>query len=182
MNFKINEDNYKIRSEQKQDYEGIRQVNIDAFEQNQEAHLIDAIRNSEWFVPELSIVCENNEQELIGHILFSKIGLITKEGHNKVTLGLAPLAVKTQFHNSGIGSKLVNYGLFVCKRLGFEHVFVLGHPNYYPHFGFKSTKPMGIEAPIPVPPEVFMGLELKHNSLKEVTGVIKYPPAFEVVS
>ncbi|MDP5272835.1 GNAT family N-acetyltransferase [Chengkuizengella axinellae] len=182
MKFNIKENNYHLRCEQKKDVDGIRQVNLDAFKQIQEAKLVEEIRKSDFFVPELSIVCEKNEQEIVGHILISKIEIITKESETLSTLGLAPLSVKPQFQNLGIGSRLIEYGLELSKRMSFKHMFVLGHPKYYPRFGFAPTEPMGIKSPFPVPMEVFMGLELQKGSLKGISGVIKYPPAFDVFS
>ncbi|CAH0347442.1 N-acetyltransferase [Bacillus sp. CECT 9360] len=134
-----------------------------AFGQENEAKLISAIRNSEEFISGLSLVAETESGELIGHILFSIIYIDL--GMEKVpTLGLAPMAVKPEYQNQGIGSTLVKRGLEVSGEMGFEHVAVLGHPTFYPKFGFISSIEKGIESSFPVPNEVFMVCELKDGS------------------
>ncbi|BCG59326.1 GNAT family N-acetyltransferase [Paenibacillus sp. URB8-2] len=168
-----------IRPEQKEDILEISEVNNLAFKGEEEAKLVEAIRVSEFFVPELSLVAISNE--VIGHILFSIISIETDSGLVP-TLGLAPLSVKPEFQNQGIGSALVKEGLKKCKELGFKHVVVLGHPNFYSRFGFIPSKTKGIKPPFQVPDEVFMVHELKNGSLDHITGTVKYPPAFDVVS
>ncbi|MGX1901753.1 GNAT family N-acetyltransferase [Thermolongibacillus altinsuensis] len=173
--------NFHIRSEKIDDYKGIREVNMLAFHREDEAKLVESIRESEYFIPELSLVAVTDEHEIIGHILFSEITLETDK-ENLPTLALAPMAVKPQYQRQGIGSRLVTEGLKVCKDLGYKHVFVLGHLDFYPRFGFVPAKTFGIESPFPVPDEVFMALELEHRSLDGLTGKIKYPKAFDTVS
>jgi putative acetyltransferase len=172
---------FHIRSEKIDDYKDIREVNKLAFNREDEAKLVEAIRESEYFIPELSLVAVTDENEIIGHILFSGIILETAKG-NLPTLGLAPMAVKPQYQRQGIGSRLVTEGLKVCKDLGYKHVFVLGHPHFYPRFGFVPAKSYGIESPFPVPDEVFMAIELEPKSLDGLNGKIKYPKAFDTVS
>jgi putative acetyltransferase len=173
---------YNIRPETPYDYPFIREVNVLAFNNREnEAKLVEHIRESENFIPELSLVAENEDREVIGHILISTINLNTANG--KVpTLGLAPMAVKPGNQNTGVGSALVIKGLEACQSLGYKHIFVLGHPNFYPKFGFTPTKNFGITPPFPVPDEVFMALELEIGSLSRLQGKIEYPPAFNSVT
>jgi putative acetyltransferase len=174
--------NYSIRSETKADYEGIREVNFLAFgHKENEAKLVEAIRNSPFFIPELSIVAVNDSLEVIGHILFSEITLETEKGPIS-TLGLAPMSVKTGYQHKGIGSNLVVKGIDACKNLGYKHVIVLGHPQFYPRFGFIPAESFGITSPFPVPSDVFMVLELESGSLNGLQGKVKYPPAFDTVT
>jgi putative acetyltransferase len=174
--------NYIIRQENPNDLQGIREVNIKAFENGEnEARLVDLVRNSEHFIPGLSLVAEKEDGEIAGHILFSTIHLVTISG-TLPTLGLAPMAVKPGYQMEGIGSELVIAGLKACKALGFKHVFVLGHPNFYPKFGFSPSKTFCIQSPFPVPDEVFMAIELQKGGLSGLQGKIVYPPAFSVVS
>lgn len=174
--------NYIIRQEKSGDYSEIREINLRAFENEEnEARLVELIRDSEQFIPELSLVAVKDDGEVVGHILFSIINLVTKQG-NVPTLGLAPMAVKPDYQNSGIGTALVYEGLRVCKDLGYKHVFVLGHPNFYPRFGFSPASQFEIDSPFPVPDEVFMALEIKKGSLAGLQGRIEYPPAFNAVS
>ena len=173
---------YIIRKEKTVDFSVIREINLKAFENGvNEANLIELIRDSENFISDLSLVAAMRDGEIIGHILFSIIHLVTEQG-TVPTLGLAPMAVKPDYQNSGIGSALVNEGIKACKALGYDHIFVLGHPNFYPRFGFSPASQFGIKSPFPVPEEVFMALELKKGSLSGLQGKIKYPPAFNTVS
>jgi putative acetyltransferase len=173
---------YIIRQEHTNDLPGIREVNIKAFENGEnEARLVDLVRKSEHFIPELSLVAEKEDGEIIGHILFSTIHLVTKNA-TLPTLGLAPMAVKPGYQNEGIGSELVKAGLKACEALGFKHVFVLGHPSFYPKFGFTPSKTFCIQSPFPVPDEVFMAIELQKGGLSGLQGKIEYPPAFSAVT
>jgi putative acetyltransferase len=170
----------QIRTERNEDLQAIRQINDAAFKGVNESRLVEAIRNSEQFVPELSLVAEANG-ELIGHILFS---IVSIQSHDKTfpTLALAPMAVTPAFQNQGVGSLLVKEGLKRAEELGFEHIFVLGHPAFYPRFGFLPAVTKGIESPFPLPVEVFMALEIKEGSLSRMKGKVIYPPAFDTVS
>lgn len=173
---------YIIRQENPGDYSGIRETNVMAFNKGKnEARLVELIRDSGQFIPNLSLVAVKNDGMVIGHILFSIINLVTEQ-ETVHTLGLAPMAVKPDYQGSGIGSSLVNEGLRVCKALGYKHLFVLGHPNFYPRFGFLPASHFGIEPPFPVPDEVFMALEIKKGSLSKLQGKIEYPPAFNAVT
>jgi putative acetyltransferase len=169
-----------IRPEQIQDVAAISQVNNLAFEGENESKLVEAIRESEFFIPELSLVAIHNNK-VIGHILFSIVSIETEEAHVP-TLALAPMAVRPDFQKQGIGSSLVKEGLQKCRQLGYEHAAVLGHPEFYTKFGFTPSVTKGIEAPFPVPEEVFMVIELQEGSLDSIRGKVKYPPAFGAVS
>ncbi|MFD1356675.1 GNAT family N-acetyltransferase [Fictibacillus halophilus] len=96
----------RIRTERSEDQEGIRQINDAAFKGNKESRLVEAIRNSELFVPELSLVAETDDRNLIGHILFSIVS-IKSEDIEVQTLALAPMAVVPDYQNNGVGSLLV---------------------------------------------------------------------------
>jgi len=173
---------YIIRPETPSDYKEISLINYLAFgNKPNEANLIEAIRKSELFIPELSLVAVK-DGEIIGLILFSQIFIETNEGEIP-TIGLAPMSVKLEYQGIGIGSELVKVGLQACGKLGFSHVFVLGHSNFYPKFGFvPSQTSFGIECPYSVEDPYFMAIELKEDSLKGIKGKVRYPPAFETVS
>jgi putative acetyltransferase len=166
-----------IRSEQNKDSEAIHEVNRLAFGQEEEALLVQRIRESSHFIPELSLVA-SQEGKIVGHILFSKIHIETVEGKKSV-LSLAPMAIHPEFQNQGIGSKLVREGLKRCRNLGHEIVIVVGHPHYYPRFGFVPAGQKGLKAPFPVPDEAFMVLELTPKALTGIEGTVSYPPEFD---
>lgn len=168
-----------VRAETVADREGIRQVNTLAFERDNEARLVDAIRQSSAFVPALSLVATDGAQ-IVGHILFSEISIRTAS-HPAPALALAPLAVRPGFQNQGIGSALVRHGLAECTRLGHGIVIVIGHASYYPRFGFSPARARGLEAPFPVADKAFMVQELRAEALHGVRGMVEYPPPFNLV-
>jgi putative acetyltransferase len=165
--------------EREDDIPAIREVVTAAFGRTSEAKLIEAIRNSSNFIPELSIVAVE-EGNVLGHILFSSI-VIEAQGQTVPALALAPLAVIPARQHQGIGSQLVQTGLSRCRDLGHSVVVVLGNPHYYQHFGFQTASKFDIRAPFLVPDEAFMVLELKLNALIEIRGIVRYPPYFDEV-
>lgn len=100
-------------------------------------------------------------------------------GHSNLpALALAPMAVRPEYQNQGIGSELVRHGLRQCRDLGHKVIVVVGHPEYYPRFGFSLARAKGLEAPFPVPDEAFLVLELVPDALEGIKGVVNYPPEF----
>lgn len=168
-----------IRSEKTEDFAAIFEVNKLAFGQENEARLVEAIRRSDNFNSELSLVAIKDEK-IVGHLLFTDIIIQTKN-ENVPALALAPLAVHPDFQNQGIGSQLIQQGLKDSQRLGHKIVVVVGHPNYYTRFGFSPARAKGLEAPFLVPDEAFMVLELAPAALEGIRGMVKYPPAFDNV-
>ncbi len=171
--------NCALRPERTGDIRSIHEVNAEAFEQENEAVLVDAIRQSPGFLPELSIVAEH-ESAIIGHILFSIVH-IDAGREKKPVLCLAPMAVRTAMQRRGIGSQLVRHGLVECRRLGWDVVIVLGHPNFYPRFGFVPASSRGVVSPWPVPDEAFMVNELIHGALDGIDGEVTFPSLFDEV-
>ena len=166
--------NLKIRYEKPQDISAIRRVNEAAFETGTESDLVDALRDKKAHI--ISMVAEK-ENRIIGHILFSPVTL-TVEGSEITLLGLAPMAVFPEYQKQGIGSKLVEDGLEESRRKGYPAVVVLGHPDYYPRFGFVPSQKYNITSEYDVPPEVFMVLELQPGALSDLSGIAKYHGAF----
>ena len=162
-----------IRTEEERDRAAVYAVNAAAFETSVEANLVDALRQRAQ--PVISLVAEN-DQTVVGHILFSPVSLA---GHPNVNImGLAPMAVAPIHQRKGIGSALVRAGLERCKELGCGAVVVLGHPEYYPRFGFSPSSRFGIGCEYEVPEEVFLVIELQPGYLRGASGTIKYHAAF----
>jgi putative acetyltransferase len=168
-----------VRAERVGDIGAIHLVNRLEFGQEEEAFLVQRIRKSSGFIPELSLVAVK-DSHVVGHILFSRIHINTPRGSMAV-LSLAPMAVLPEFQNLGIGSRLVSTGLEKCRELGHTIVVVIGHPEYYPKFGFVPARKRGLDLPFPVPDEAFMVCELEPEALAGIEGKIKYPPEFEDV-
>ena len=165
-----------IRAEEQRDWAAVHAVNVSAFETPTEANLVDALR--EQAQPLVSLIAEDNGV-IVGHIMFSPVSLA---GHLELRImGLAPMAIAPEQQRKGIGSALVRAGLERCKQLGFGAVVVLGHPAYYPRFGFSSSARFGIGCEYDVPEEVFMVAELEAGFLDGATGKVKYHAAFRDV-
>lgn len=139
--------------------------------------LVRRIRESDSFIPELSMVAANQNGEIVGHVLLSKI-IIVEGNKSTDSLALAPVSVLPEYQKKGIGSKMIHTVLEKAKEMGYPSVIVLGHQDYYPRFGFKQASLWNIQAPFDVPDEVFMALELVENSLDNVQGIVHYSEAF----
>ncbi|MGD9638004.1 MAG: GNAT family N-acetyltransferase [Alphaproteobacteria bacterium] len=166
-----------IRQETKNDFNIVYNVVKSAFKaaehsDGDEHNLVNRLRESKNFIPQLSLVAEN-KNEIIGHILFTKVTI-----NKKTSLALAPVAVIPQYQDKGVGSGLILEGHNIAKNLGFSSVVVLGHPRYYPKFGYQPASNWNIKPPFDVPDDCFMAIELVHNGLKGVSGTVLYPEEF----
>jgi putative acetyltransferase len=163
------------RPESAADHDAIRQVNRLAFGQDDEARLVDALRDGGYI--RVSLMAERDRQ-IVGHILFSDLPIIT-DSDTIPALALAPMAVLPDFQRQGIGSELVRRGLDVCRQQGHRIVIVLGHPEFYPRFGFSP----GLARPLqsPFSGEAWMATELVPRALEGVAGRVEYPPPFGVL-
>ena len=163
-----------IREEQTQDMPEIRQVNIEAFGQPQEADIVDKLRDDCGDLLSLVAAVDNR---VVGHILFSPVTLETQEGtiHGS---GLAPMSVLPKYQRQGIGSQLVRDGIAGLKSRGCPFIIVLGHPEYYPRFGFEPASRHGIRSEWEVPDEAFMILLLSKSQMRDMSGVARYRPEF----
>lgn len=164
-----------IREEKPGNERQIRVVNQRAFSQNEEADIVDKLRQT---CPNaISLVALSGDQ-VVGHILFTPV--IIQEKERSITgMGLAPIAVLPEFQRQGTGSKLVKAGLDLVKKAKYPFIIVLGHPTYYPRFGFIRASRYGVASEYEnVPDEAFMILALDQATLKGISGVAKYRPEF----
>jgi putative acetyltransferase len=166
-----------IRSETPQDHQSVHRVNELAFGQRNEADLVDALRQKAR--PYISLVAVLDDQ-VVGHVFFSPVSIESEE-QTFMAMGLAPLAVLPEYQNQSIGTRLVWEGLKECKQLEHDVVVVLGHPRYYPRFGFEPAGLKGIRSEYDVPDDVFMVAELRPGALGARRGVVKYHPEFAKV-
>jgi putative acetyltransferase len=162
-----------IRAESQKDITAVDALNRAAFETDAEARLVALLRTEA--TPVISLVAEADEL-VVGHIMFSPV---TAEGAPAgAVLGLAPMAVLPEHQRRGIGSELVRAGLDACHGIGVTALVVLGHPEFYPRFGFVPASRFGLGSEYSVPDDVFMAMELEQGSLAGVSGVVRYHPAF----
>lgn len=168
-----------IRAEAQADYAAIYAVHKAAFEQEDESRLVEAIRKAPSYIPELALVAIHADK-VVGHIVYSGIAIVQGDDHFPC-LALAPVAVLPEYQGKGIGGRLIEAGLQRAKAMGHRAVIVLGHPGYYPRFGFRKASEWGIQAPWKVPDAAFMALELGEGKLKGKSGVVVYPAAFDGV-
>jgi putative acetyltransferase len=166
-----------IRPEKPEDIVAVRAVNEAAFGRPAEVGLVDALRRNGRAV--VSLVAEV-EGEITGHILFSQVTL-ESQGGSLTGIGLAPMAVIPAMQNRGIGSMLVRAGLDGCREAGYGFAVVLGHPEYYPRFGFAPASRFNLRCEYDAPDEVFMAMELIDGALRNQAGVVKYQKEFDEV-
>jgi putative acetyltransferase len=122
----------------------------------------------------LSAVAES-DRRVVGHILFSRMWIDAPAGLIPAA-ALAPVAVSPPHQRQGIGGELIRYGLDVLRGAGERIVIVLGHPEYYPRFGFSSELARPLESPFPR--EAYMALELVSGALDGIRGRVVYAQAF----
>ena len=164
----------EIKVEESQDVNVIFRLNQAAFESDSEANLVNNLRSSGSL---LLLLIATMERKIVGHIAFSPMKI---DGFSELSLvGLAPMAVLPDLQKQGIGSKLISESISRLKTMGVDAVFLLGHKEYYPRFGFKpSYSTFGIKSRYEVPDEVFMAKELKPNILDKVAGQVEYSKEF----
>ncbi len=163
-----------IRLEGPRDQAGIHEVNLQAFGQPEEANIVDELRQA---CDEcLSLVAE--DEGIVGHILFSP-AVVETAGRHIAGMGLAPMAVLPDRQRQGIGSALVEHGLAVLRERGCPFVIVLGHPEFYPRFGFERASAHGLTCQWEgVPDEAFMVLILDSQATQSISGTARYRDEF----
>ena len=171
-----------VRDERPSDATSIRWVVERAFGQVAEADLVERLRLAGAASISLVVVEDSDgaraeRDEVVGHILFSPV-TIEERTPSVPALGLAPMAVTPEHQRRGIGSALIVTGLIRCRDQGVGIVVVLGHPGYYPRFGFRPAHSVGLTCEYDSPPEAFMVLELTPGALDACTGLVRYHRAF----
>jgi len=171
-----------IRKEESFDHNWVIELTEKAFEtleisDHNEGKLVDKLRKAPTFIEELSLVAEHNGQ-VVGHILFTPI-IIDNGDQQFQSLVLAPVSVLPEFQKMGIGGQLIRGGHQKAKELGFQSAILLGHPEYYPRFGYRPASTWGIKTHYELPSDdVFMAVELTEGALSNVSGMVIFPPEF----
>ena len=163
-----------IRPERPGDASRIREVHQRAFGQPAEAELVEKLRASG--CESLSLVADDDT--VVGHILFTPV-VVEGPERRVVGMGLAPMAVLPDRQRQGIGSQLVTLGLEVLRARGCPFVVVVGHPEYYPRFGFEPASKHGLASQWEgMPDAAFMVLVLDVGAMAGATGVARYREEF----
>lgn len=162
-----------IRLEAPGDAASIHATNEAAFDTPLEATIVDALRGT----PDSISLVATSDAVVVGHILFTPA---TVEPPVRIRLAaLAPMAVRPDHQRQGIGGRLIEAGLAECRRFGYSAVVLVGHPEYYPRFGFEPAHRKGLACGFEVAPEAFMAIELEPNALAGVHGIVRFRPEFE---
>ncbi len=164
-----------VRAERVGDAAAIKSLLTSAFEGNDEAHLVDALRNEDALL--VSLVAEL-DGVVVGHLAFTRAHIMWSDAEQPVA-ALGPMAVSPKNQRQGIGGKLVEAGLEACRAGGERIIVVLGHSDYYPKFGFVPAAQHGLRCEFPAPPEAFMVLPFNGDALAGSDGLVRYHAAFQ---
>jgi len=159
-----------VRAEVESNHDAVAEILGEAFGGPLEASLVTRLRGAPGSI---SLVAAD-EATAVGHILFTAAGIVGKPVR---VAGLGPMAVIPPRQRQGVGAKLVRRGLDECRRAGYEAVVVVGHPEYYPRFGFRRASVFGLRCEFDVPDDVFMAMELNPGALSG-GGELRYAPEF----
>ena len=163
----------KVRPETEADLPAIREVNEAAFPSKLEADLVDLCRSRGKIVLSLVALLDAN---VVGHVLFTPVTLDPPHP-GWMGLGLGPIAVRPEYQGQGVGSRLMDIGLEICRSNGVDFVVLLGDPGYYLRFGFIPAREFGLSSEYGDLDE-FQARELKPGVLRGVKARVKYTPEF----
>ncbi|PKV62643.1 GNAT family N-acetyltransferase [Pontibacter ramchanderi] len=171
----------QIRQEQPADYPAVFALVEQAFRDlvisdHTEQFLVERLRKSNAFIPELSLVAVD-QGKIVGYILLTKLKIKNHQQEFE-SLSLAPVAVLPTYHRQGIGAMLMEQAHLVAKDLGYTSVILVGHEQYYPRSGYKPASTFGIRFPFEVPDANAMAVELVENGLAGISGEVVYPKEF----
>lgn len=177
----FNHNNLILRQENVSDIKSVYDLVENAFKNvvfsdKKEHYLVENLRTSDAFIPQLSIVAEWQKQ-LVGYCLLTKVQIVN-ESMVYDSLALAPVAVHPGFQFKGIGRRLIAMAHNKAKAFGIHSIILLGDPKYYSKFGYQPASLYGIKLPFDVADEYCMVIELDKSSLKHKHGNVVYPAEF----
>ncbi len=167
-----------IRQETQKDFGQIYDLVKVAFQTAQvsngkEQDFVYELRSKKSYIPELALVSED-EGKLTGHIMFTRMDISGEDGKNHEFLLLAPVSVVLEKRNQGLGSALIKEGMKRAEKMGFKAVILVGNPDYYHRFGYKSAISFGIKNKQNIPDKNVMVYELVPDSLKGFQGMADF--------
>lgn len=171
-----------IRQETEKDFEQVLDVIRLAFQNmddsdHKEHLLVQRLRQSDSFIPQLSLLAETDNGKIVGHILLSEVKVVSEKTVWPL-LAVAPLSVLPEFQRKGIGGMLIHEAHIRASTLGYGAAILLGHKDYYPRFGYRKASLFGIKLPFDAPDECCMVMELREGGLDGVHGLVCYPDVF----
>ncbi|GAB5492297.1 MAG: hypothetical protein Phog2KO_25120 [Phototrophicaceae bacterium] len=170
-----------IRPENLADYASLNTLHIRAFDNSARvATLVSLLRTRNTYKPDLSLVAEI-DNTIVGHVVFSPINCLIN-GELVSGVNLSPLAVHPEYQKQGIGGALTREGHKICERMGYDFSILLGHPTYYPRFGYQTkaygassitvntenVASMPLEMASPIPDDVPVLAELLLDNERDV--------------
>jgi putative acetyltransferase len=169
-----------LRAEEEADRDGVRRVVETAFGQLDEADIVDRLREGgDLFMSHLA----DRKGEIIAHLAFSPTQVVAEDGTPREIRGgllaLAPMAVAPKYQRQMIGQGLLRSALMRLERAGVGAIVVLGHPAYYPRFGFTPASGFGLRCPLDAPDEAFLLRSFGEHPADSFCGMLKYAPAFD---
>jgi putative acetyltransferase len=163
-----------VRPEQPSDLAAIHEVEALAFGRPNEANLVDALRANGQATLSL-VAVDDADGRIVGHIMFSPMTVAPAAIR---AVGLGPVAVHPHVQNRGIGGDLIRAGIAEIRRQGWDAIFLLGHADYYPRFGFQLAAGMGITAEPGINMAHFFYMEMWEGAVGSVPLDVKYAPEF----
>lgn len=167
----------RIRPEAPTDAAAIRRLHDAAFGGPIEGRIVDDLRGSDGWLADGSLVAEDADGSVVGHLLLSRGSLAGRDGTERAVGIIGPVGVMPARQGTGIGSALMWRAIEVATSLGFPLACLLGHADYYPRFGFEPARGMGIEAPHPWPDANWLALRLPGWN-PGLRGRVQFPAAF----
>lgn len=165
-----------IRPESPGDAIAVATLVEQSFQGTKEVDLVEGLRQNGAVVLSLVAVVD---KRVVGHILFSPV-TVASVPNDRTIVSLAPLAVSPEYQRRGIGSRLSQESIAVCRQSGMTAMVVVGHPEYYPRFGFVQAATYGLECPyINADHPAWMALELVPGGLDGKHGMVTFDPAFD---
>lgn len=163
---------WNTRVEEPADLSQVRAVTLAAFDTDQEAAILDALRDDPAWIEGLSFVATDDDGNVVGHAVLSRC---TIDQSSAVIAG--PVSVLPEYQKQGVGTAVMWALLHAAKAMGENHVLLVGHPQYYPRFGFTRASTHGIRLSIEVPDEAVMALTLDQDAPLP-SGTVTFADAF----